>query len=118
MCVDTTSIARDFCSSRQSAKVNLVIKFQDTWLKAPKPEHKGDTIGVWPAETKFPTADSHFIPPSTPRFPNAIPVKFQDEEIGAFLERRSLGESNKVQLLPILFDPPIISVEKNRTPLL
>ena len=111
--VGTEERARNFGDSTVSPKIILDFKINKSWLIPPKPEIKSDTIGVWPSNTNYPTADKYLMPPKMQNdMPYKLPMLFHDTDMELFLTGNSLCSNSKVKLHSLAFEPSETSLEK------
>ena len=75
-------------------KIILNPSWEGSWMDTPKATG-GNSIGVWPAKTKFPgTAENIMVPGD---FKNKVPIKFdyhiKDTELKTYLEAPKMSDN-------------------------
>ena len=115
---DAQDKTRGFASSKTpSPKMIIPLDVENSWLADPAPVAP-DTIGSFPQETKFPSADRDFVPKeenqiegSSRNWPNVIPFEFEDSKIHSFITANSLSQNGKIQLDVEIFNPASVHVD-------
>ena len=79
--------------------LRVVFQKEGTWLENPKVEQGSkDTVGVWPANTRFPQNERYGGPDARFGVPETVPTKFEDAQSEAFLKGPSLVRNGKIAL--------------------
>ena len=115
---DSQDKTRGFASSKApSPKMIIPLDVENSWLADPTPIAP-DTIGSFPQETKFPSADRDFVPKeenqiegSSRNWPNVIPFEFEDSKIHSFITANSLSQNGKIQLDAEIFNPGSVHID-------
>ena len=89
--------------------------WEGSWMDTPK-ALGGNSIGVWPAKTKFPgTAENILVPAD---FKHKLPLKFdfhiKDPELKTYLEApRMTDNKGSIRVNPVVFESSSFALSKN-----
>ena len=96
-------------------KIILNPSWEGSWMDTPK-ALGSNSIGVWPAKTKFPgTAENIMVPGD---FKNKVPLKFdfhiKDPELKTYLEAPKMADNKGlIRVNPVVFENSSFTLSKN-----
>ena len=111
---ESTARQRESNSSKTELKIMIKENLLNTWLGNPPSNYTslpGDTIHVWPVNTKYPTCDKFFVPEHLNDFmPHAMPFHIDDVNLDKFLNSNAIVSKYKALVDPRIFNTAEVSV--------